>query len=157
MFNGKTVLITGGTGRIGKEIIARLKQGGLCSSIVATSHNPDKADYLKALGATELVKFDYEDESNWSEVLDGVNVTWPFAPKHLNPSMNANTYVGSVATSGFDSDRPAGCVAELGTDEVQLNMYCATGNCGDGFLNKGPAHTQFSGAAANGYKIISVH
>ena len=68
-------------------------------------------------------------------VLDGVNVTWPFAPKHLNPSMNANTYVGSVATSGFDSDRPAGCVAELGTDEVQLNMHCATeGKCLYGHL-----------------------
>jgi uncharacterized protein YbjT (DUF2867 family) len=41
------VLVLGGTGRIGKEVIARLQQGGHCSGIVAASHNPDKAGYLK--------------------------------------------------------------------------------------------------------------
>ena len=46
------VLVTGGTGRVGKEVIARLAKSGLTSNIRATSHNPAKAEYLKGLGAT---------------------------------------------------------------------------------------------------------
>lgn len=77
------VLVTGGTGRVGKEIIARLAKSGLTSSIRATSHNPAKADYLKGLGATELIKFDYEDETNWKDVVDGVDVVLSSSPDNV--------------------------------------------------------------------------
>jgi uncharacterized protein YbjT (DUF2867 family) len=77
------VLVTGGTGRIGREVIARLSQGGQCSAIVATSHNPDKASYLKDLGATQLLNFDYSDDSNWKEVLSDVNVVFSSSPDNV--------------------------------------------------------------------------
>merc|ERR1719482_1858953 len=57
----KVVLVTGATGRIGKELVARLAaDGGF--HIRAALHNPEKAGYLTTLGAHELIKFDYTDK-----------------------------------------------------------------------------------------------
>merc|ERR1712087_483347 len=54
----RVVLVTGATGRIGKELVARLaKAGGF--HVRAALYSPGKADYLKTLGADELIKFDY--------------------------------------------------------------------------------------------------
>ena len=52
------VLVTGGTGRVGREVIARLSQSGRTTAIRCTSHNPDKAEYLKTLGATVSCEFE---------------------------------------------------------------------------------------------------
>lgn len=68
----KTVFITGCTGRIGREVVARLG---------ATNFNvrcgvrdvAGKGDYLKKLGASEIVPFDYTDESSWPAALSGVS------------------------------------------------------------------------------------
>jgi len=48
------VLITSATGRIGKELIARLAKDGQFT-IRACSFSESKADSLKALGADEVV------------------------------------------------------------------------------------------------------
>merc|ERR1719460_91934 len=60
----RVVMVTGATGRIGKEVVARLAKDGNFH-IKAALHNPEKADYLKQLGANELIKFDYTDPSTW--------------------------------------------------------------------------------------------
>lgn len=52
----RSVLVTSATGRIGREVVARLAQSGKFR-VRACCHNPDTADYLKKLGAHEVVKF----------------------------------------------------------------------------------------------------
>lgn len=81
------VLVTGATGRIGRELVARLARGGGCH-IRAVVHNPEKGDYLTKLGATELTKFDYKDESTWEPALKDVDVVYsasldPLLEHHL--------------------------------------------------------------------------
>jgi uncharacterized protein YbjT (DUF2867 family) len=83
----KVVLVTGATGRIGKELVARLAaDGGF--HIRAALHNPEKAGYLTTLGAHELVKFDYTDPSTWDAAMAGVSVVYsasldPLLEHHL--------------------------------------------------------------------------
>jgi hypothetical protein len=38
---------------------------------------------MQGLGATELKSFDYEDDTNWKDVLDGVNVVFSSSPDNL--------------------------------------------------------------------------
>lgn len=69
------VLVTGSTGRIGKEVVARLAQGGKVR-VHAALHNPEKGEFLKKLGAHALVKFDYTDPDTWGKALDGVSAVY---------------------------------------------------------------------------------
>merc|ERR1719158_464997 len=83
----RVVLVTGATGRIGKEVVARLAKAGGFHVRVAL-HSPGKAGYLKDLGANELVKFDYTDPSTWAPALKDVEVVYsasldPLLEHHL--------------------------------------------------------------------------
>ena len=69
------VLITSAAGRIGRELIARLAQEGKFT-IRACYFSDSKADYLKSLGADEVVKFDLNDASTWPAALDGVTAVY---------------------------------------------------------------------------------
>lgn len=81
------VLVTGATGRIGKEVVARVsKLAGF--EVRAALHNVEKGDYLTKLGAQKLVKFDYKDPETWGPALDGVDVVYsasldPLLEHHL--------------------------------------------------------------------------
>ena len=59
----KIVLVTGSTGRVGKEVVSRLSKMPGWRVRAATR---DKADYATSLGAHETVVFDLEDESTWA-------------------------------------------------------------------------------------------
>eukprot|EP01062_Namystynia_karyoxenos_P054810 TRINITY_DN4536_c0_g1_i5.p1 TRINITY_DN4536_c0_g1~~TRINITY_DN4536_c0_g1_i5.p1 ORF type:complete len:389 (+),score=177.30 TRINITY_DN4536_c0_g1_i5:101-1168(+) len=81
------VLVTGATGRIGKEVVAHLAKGK-DFVVRACSHNPDKAGYLTKIGASELVKFDYTDPDTWAEAIKGVSYVYsssldPLLEHHL--------------------------------------------------------------------------
>jgi len=84
----KVALITGATGRIGKEVIARLsKVDGFV--VRAAVHSPSKADYLKGLGAHEVATFDYKDPKTWDAACKDVSVVYsasldPLLEHHLN-------------------------------------------------------------------------
>ncbi len=67
-------LITSATGRIGKELVARLAQAD--EFVVRACSFSGKADALKALGAHEVVHFDLTDPSSWDAALDGVSVVY---------------------------------------------------------------------------------
>lgn len=81
------VLVTGATGRIGKEVVARLsKASGF--QVCAALHSPAKGEYLSKLGAHELIKFDYTDPSTWESALKDVDVVYsasldPLLEHHL--------------------------------------------------------------------------
>ncbi|WP_231886395.1 hypothetical protein, partial [Sulfitobacter sp. HI0054] len=60
----QTVLITSATGRIGKELVARLALDAAIT-VRACYFSENKADSLMALGADEVVKFDLSDPETW--------------------------------------------------------------------------------------------
>lgn len=57
--DGKTVLITGGTGRVGRYAVQMAKLGG--ASVIATAGSAEKADHLRALGADHVVNYRDDD------------------------------------------------------------------------------------------------
>jgi len=71
----KTVLVTSATGRIGRELVARLASDPEIT-VRACYFSADKADSLKALGADEVVKFDLSDASTWDAALEGVDAVY---------------------------------------------------------------------------------
>ncbi len=71
----QTVLITSATGRIGKELVARLAQNGQFT-VRACYFSESKAEQLKALGAHEVVKFDLSDPKTWGSALEGVSAIY---------------------------------------------------------------------------------
>ena len=60
----QTVLITSATGRIGKELVARLATND-AFTVRACYFSDDKAAGLLKLGADEVVKFDLSDPATW--------------------------------------------------------------------------------------------
>ena len=70
-----TILVTSATGRIGKELIARLARER-AFIIRAASFSGGNEDALHSLGADEVVKFDLNDSGTWSSALDEVDVVY---------------------------------------------------------------------------------
>lgn len=71
----QTVLVTSATGRIGRELVARLSQNG-DFSVRACYFSETKADQLKAVGADEVVHFDLSAPESWDAALDGVSAVY---------------------------------------------------------------------------------
>ena len=70
-----TILVTSATGRIGKELIARLSKDR-AFIIRAASFSGGNEDALRALGADEVVQFDLNDSGTWSKALEEVDVVY---------------------------------------------------------------------------------
>ena len=108
------VLITSSTGRIGKELVARLAQADKFN-IRACYFSDAKADELKALGAHEVVKFDLNDSNTWATALDGISAVYsasldPMLEGHLAFSKELGrrkdqiTHVVRVSCMGADTN-----------------------------------------------------
>lgn len=69
------VLITSATGRIGRELIARLAHGKKFM-IRACYFSEDKIDLLRSLGADEVVHFDLNTPDTWEAALAGVSAVY---------------------------------------------------------------------------------
>ncbi|MEH0020636.1 MAG: NAD(P)H-binding protein [Desulfobacter sp.] len=69
------VLITSATGRIGRELVARLTRENTFT-LRACCFSPDKAELLKSLGADEVVPFDLSNPDTWTAALDGVSAIY---------------------------------------------------------------------------------
>lgn len=67
-----TVLVTGCTGRVGKAATAHLAKSGRYN-VRAAVHSPAKGDYMKSIGANEVVEFDLKRKETWAPALEGVN------------------------------------------------------------------------------------
>jgi len=97
---GPVVLVTSASGRIGKEVIARLKSLGRFT-VRAAVHSPAKGDYLRGLGADEVVKFDLTDSGTWDAALADVTAVYsasldPLLEHHINFSRHLGTLAGRV-------------------------------------------------------------
>jgi len=82
------VLVTSASGRIGKELLARLGRSGRFT-VRAASHSEAKGEYLKSLGADEVVKFDLTDKATWEPALKNVEAVYsasldPLLEHHLS-------------------------------------------------------------------------
>merc|ERR1711962_1431111 len=81
-------------------VIARLKSLGRFT-VRAAMHNPAKGDYLKKIGADEVVKFDLTDKGTWGPALAGVEAIYsaslePLLEHHLNFSKHLGSLQGQV-------------------------------------------------------------
>ena len=90
------VLITSASGRIGKELIARLAQEGTFT-IRACYFSESKVDQLKELGADEVVQFDLNSPDTWGAALEGVSAVYsasldPLLEGHLAFSKELGNY-----------------------------------------------------------------
>ena len=99
------VLVTSATGRIGKEVVARLAKNG-DFTVRAAAHNPEKAEYLKGLGAAEIVPFDLTDPATWGPALDGVSAVYsasldPLLEHHLKFAAHLGTLGGQLLSSAL--------------------------------------------------------
>ena len=110
----QTVLVTSATGRIGRELVARLaKEDGF--TVRACYFSDSKIDMLKELGADEVVKFDLSDPQTWQAALDGVTSVYsasldPMLEGHLNfckelgKRKNQINHVVRVSCMGADTN-----------------------------------------------------
>eukprot|EP00927_Polykrikos_kofoidii_P020082 TRINITY_DN1946_c0_g1_i5.p1 TRINITY_DN1946_c0_g1~~TRINITY_DN1946_c0_g1_i5.p1 ORF type:complete len:419 (-),score=85.74 TRINITY_DN1946_c0_g1_i5:156-1412(-) len=110
----RTVLVTSATGRIGKEVVARLSQSGQFNVRCAV-HSVGKSEYLKKIGAHELVQFDYTNPETWHAALDGVEAVYsasldPLLEHHIKFSAflgglgNQIKHVVRVSCMGADTN-----------------------------------------------------
>ena len=82
------VLVTSSSGRIGKELVARLRTSDKFT-IRAAIYSEANEEYLKKLGADEVVKFDLTDKGTWDAALKDVEVIYsasldPLLEHHLS-------------------------------------------------------------------------
>lgn len=107
------VLVTSATGRIGKEVVAGLAKSGKVH-VRAAAFSPEKAEYLKGLGANEVVAFDLTNEETWADVLKGVTAVYsasldPLLEHHMKFSAHLGTlkhikHVVRVSCMGADEN-----------------------------------------------------
>lgn len=81
------VLVTSATGRIGREVVAHLSKASKFT-VRAASFTESKVDYLKKIGADEVVKFDLTDSATWGGALKDVSIVYsasldPLLEHHL--------------------------------------------------------------------------
>jgi uncharacterized protein YbjT (DUF2867 family) len=67
-----TVLVTGSSGRVGRAALAVLAKSGKCTVRAAARDAKASGDYLRSLGAHEVVNLDLKDESTWAQATEGV-------------------------------------------------------------------------------------
>jgi len=108
------VLVTSASGRIGKEVIARLKANGKFT-IRAAMYTPTEEDFLKKLGADEVVRFDLTDKSTWGPAVEGAQVIYsasldPLLEHHMKFSEHLGTlepkvkHVVRISCMGADTN-----------------------------------------------------
>eukprot|EP00656_Telonema_subtile_P007038 TRINITY_DN13288_c0_g1_i4.p2 TRINITY_DN13288_c0_g1~~TRINITY_DN13288_c0_g1_i4.p2 ORF type:complete len:344 (-),score=92.55 TRINITY_DN13288_c0_g1_i4:204-1235(-) len=107
------VLVTSSTGRIGKEVVAHLAKDAT-TTVRAAVFTASKTDYLKSLGADEVVHFNLSDATTWDAALDGVDAVYsasldPLLEDHLKFSEYLGTkdkvkHVVRVSCMGADTN-----------------------------------------------------
>ena len=109
--DGKTVLITGGTGRVGRYGVQMAKLGG--AVVIATAGSAEKADHVRGLGADHVINYADDDlVSAVSEITGGAGVD-----RFLDVAFGVN--IGNVP----QLVKPNGVVASYGSDEVGSPVF----------------------------------
>ncbi|KAG1647543.1 hypothetical protein GQR58_030512 [Nymphon striatum] len=128
------VLVTSASGRIGKELVARLAQAG-DFTVRACSFTASKADELRALGADEVVPFDLNDASTWDAALDGVSAVYSAS---LDPMLEGHLAFSAALGERRDQIKHVVRISCMGADtntaSYDADKHCVSQGCVD------PAH-----------------
>ena len=108
----RTILITSATGRIGKELVARLASDPSIKTR-ACYFSENKADGLLALGADEVVKFDLSDPATWGPALDGVDAIYSAS---LDPMLEGHLAFCKELANHTDHIKHVGRISCMGAD-----------------------------------------
>lgn len=92
MTEATTILVTGGTGTVGRQVLAQLLDHG--RDVRALVRDPDSADLP---GGVELVRGDLADPATLAAALDGVGAAWLVWP-FTSPEAAADLAPGVVKT-----------------------------------------------------------
>ena len=108
----RTILITSATGRIGKELVARLASDPSIKTR-ACYFTENKADALLALGADEVVKFDLSDPTTWGPALDGIDAVYSAS---LDPMLNGHLAFSKELANHADHIKHVVRISCMGAD-----------------------------------------
>ena len=90
----EVILVTGATGRVGKEVVARLSA---IPGFRVRAATRDKSAYAEALGAHETVVFDLEDKSTWPGAIRGATRLFSSTQdKHISQHMEFVKWLGNT-------------------------------------------------------------
>ena len=106
------VLLTSATGRIGRELLARLATDGTFT-VRACSFTESKADELRALGADEVVPFDLNDSGTWSAALEGVSAIYSAS---LDPMLEGHLAFAAELSNHADQIKHVVRISCMGAD-----------------------------------------
>jgi len=115
-----SVLVTGCTGRVGKAVVAFLAKSGKMR-VRAALRNPEKAEYMKSIGAHETVDFDLKKQETWEPAVSGMTTVFSssmdaliaehmeFAKflgtqKHIQHVVRISCFGADTNTNAYDKD-----------------------------------------------------
>ena len=116
-----TVLVTGSTGRVGKEVIARLSK---VEGFTVRAATRDKGDYAKSLGAHEVVKFDLTDKETWAPAMEGVTHLFSRYKSTHKPAVCAASSARRVPRRGSAKTRRKFCGGWIWRAATVLGAPC---------------------------------
>ena len=106
-------LITSASGRIGKELVARLAQQGQFH-VRACYFNEATSEALRGYGADELVHFDLNDSQTWDAALEGVSVIYSAS---LDPMLEGHLAFCKALAEHRDTIQHVVRVSCMGADD----------------------------------------
>ena len=106
-------LITSASGRIGKELVARLAQQGQFH-VRACYFNEATSEALRGYGADELVRFDLNDSQTWDAALQGVSVIYSAS---LDPMLEGHLAFCKALAAHRDTIEHVVRVSCMGADD----------------------------------------
>lgn len=163
-FEGKTVLITGGTGSFGRRFVKDTLQHSKIKKLVVFSRDEMKQwEMAQAYQADDRIRFfigDVRDQSRLSRAFDGVDFVIHAAATKIVPTAEYNPFeciktniLGAMNVIECAIDRQVSKVVALSTDKAcaPVNLYGATKLASDKLFVAG---NHYSGGKETSFSVV---
>jgi UDP-N-acetylglucosamine 4,6-dehydratase (inverting) len=163
MFNGATVLITGGTGSFGKMFVSKLLADYDCKKIIVYSRDEMKQWKMQSEFASEKLRFfigDVRDEPRLRRALSGVDYVVHAAATKIVPTAEYNPFEciktninGAMNVIDASLDCDVKKAVALSTDKASspINLYGATKLASDKLF---VAANSYSGTDGTKFSVV---
>jgi UDP-N-acetylglucosamine 4,6-dehydratase/5-epimerase len=167
VFDGKTILVTGGTGSFGQKFIRMTLERANPRRIVVYSRDEMKqwnmANEFKSVPKHELIRYfigDVRDKDRLHRALNGVDYVVHAAALKIVPTAEYNPFEyiktnihGAMNVIDTCIDRKVNRVVALSTDKAcnPINLYGATKLCSDKLFVSGNSYT---GSEATKFSVV---